>query len=52
MISENESRVFERLDSDCVVAVLVIDRVQDAGPVAEALLSGGVTAMARKMPSQ
>jgi 2-dehydro-3-deoxyphosphogluconate aldolase/(4S)-4-hydroxy-2-oxoglutarate aldolase len=45
MISENESQVFERLNSACVVAVLVIDRVQDAVPVAEALLSGGVTAM-------
>ena len=45
MISENESQVFERLNSACVVAVLVIDRVQDAAPVAEALLNGGVTAM-------
>jgi 2-dehydro-3-deoxyphosphogluconate aldolase/(4S)-4-hydroxy-2-oxoglutarate aldolase len=41
----NESEVFERLGGCGVVAVLVIDRVEDAVPVAEALLSGGVSAM-------
>jgi 2-dehydro-3-deoxyphosphogluconate aldolase/(4S)-4-hydroxy-2-oxoglutarate aldolase len=41
----NESQVFERLTAACVVAVLVIDRAEDAVPVAEALLSGGVTAI-------
>lgn len=41
----NESQVFDRLTSSCVVAVLVIDRVEDAVPLAEALLAGGVTAM-------
>ncbi|MDB6154041.1 MAG: 2-dehydro-3-deoxyphosphogluconate aldolase [Chthoniobacteraceae bacterium] len=41
----NESQVFERLTSACVVAVLVIDRAEDAVPVAEALLAGGVTAI-------
>jgi 2-dehydro-3-deoxyphosphogluconate aldolase/(4S)-4-hydroxy-2-oxoglutarate aldolase len=41
----NEAGVFERLRACGVVAVLVIDRVEDAVPVAEALLAGGVTAM-------
>lgn len=45
MSSNNETAVFERLASACVVAVLVIDRAEDAVPVAEALLAGGVTAM-------
>lgn len=41
----NESQIFARLNASCVVAVLVIDRAEDAVPVAEALLAGGVTAM-------
>jgi len=41
----NEPVVFTRLKAACVVAVLTIDRVEDAAPVAEALLAGGVTAM-------
>ena len=41
----NELEVFSRLNAACVVAVLVIDRAEDAVPVAEALLAGGVTAM-------
>lgn len=41
----NESEIFARLNASCVVAVLVIDRAEDAVPVAEALLAGGVTAM-------
>ena len=41
----NESEIFSRLNASCVVAVLVIDRAEDAVPVAEALLAGGVTAM-------
>jgi 2-dehydro-3-deoxyphosphogluconate aldolase/(4S)-4-hydroxy-2-oxoglutarate aldolase len=40
-----ESQVFERLESAFIVAVLVIDRAEDAVPVAEALLAGGITAM-------
>lgn len=45
MIFERESQVVEHIKSACVVAVLVIDRVQDAVPLAEALLGGGVKAM-------
>lgn len=41
----NESEIFSRLNASCVVAVLIIDRAEDAVPVAEALLAGGVTAM-------
>ena len=41
----NESEIFSRLNAACVVAVLIIDRAEDAVPVAEALLAGGVTAM-------
>lgn len=37
--------VFDKISSLGVVAVLVIDREDDAVPLAEALLSGGVTAM-------
>jgi 2-dehydro-3-deoxyphosphogluconate aldolase/(4S)-4-hydroxy-2-oxoglutarate aldolase len=40
-----KDEIFERLGVSGVVAVLVIDRVEDGVPVAEALLSGGVTAM-------
>src|SRR5438046_7666717 len=45
LLSMNESEVFTRLESACVIAVLIIDRVEDAVPVAEALLAGGVTAI-------
>lgn len=41
----NETETFNRLRSAFVVAVLIIDRAEDALPVAEALLAGGVTAM-------
>ena len=41
----NENDIFSRLQSACIVAVLVIDRAEDAAPVAEALLAGGVSAM-------
>lgn len=41
----NEDDIFSRLQSACIVAVLVIDRAEDAAPVAEALLAGGVSAM-------
>lgn len=40
-----EAQVFDRLESAGVVAVLMMDRVEDAAPVAEALLAGGVNAM-------
>jgi hypothetical protein len=39
MPSDSETQVFERLTSACVVAVLIIDRAEDAVPVAEALIS-------------
>lgn len=45
MFPTRESKIFERLSSACIVAVLIIDRAEDAGSVAEALLAGGVTAM-------
>ena len=41
----NEASIFQRLEQACVVAVLVMERAEDAVPVAEALLAGGVTAM-------
>jgi 2-dehydro-3-deoxyphosphogluconate aldolase/(4S)-4-hydroxy-2-oxoglutarate aldolase len=41
----NELEVFSRLQSAGVIAVLIIDRVEDAAPVAEALLAGGVVAI-------
>jgi len=41
----NESQVFDRLASACIVAVLILERAEDAVPVAEALLAGGVSAM-------
>lgn len=40
-----EQAVFSRLARSRIVAVLVIERVEDAEPLAEALLEGGVTAM-------
>lgn len=41
----NESTVFERLKRSAIVAVLILDRVEDGVPLAEALLEGGVDAM-------
>lgn len=40
-----EADVFGRLRKACIVAVLVLDRTEDALPVAEALQAGGVTAI-------
>lgn len=44
-MTEHEREVFDRLNGAGVVAVLVVDREEDGSPVAEALMSGGVTAM-------
>lgn len=41
----NETTVFERLKRSAIVAVLILDRVEDGVPLAEALLEGGVDAM-------
>jgi 2-dehydro-3-deoxyphosphogluconate aldolase / (4S)-4-hydroxy-2-oxoglutarate aldolase len=41
----SESSTFTALQHSAIVAVLMIDRVEDAVPVAEALLAGGVNAM-------
>ena len=41
----SNSHVFEKLESAGVLAVLVVDNVADAVPLAEALLAGGVNAM-------
>lgn len=41
----NETTVFERLRRSAIVAVLILDRVEDGVPLAEALLEGGVDAM-------
>ena len=40
-----ESEIFSSLQQSGIVAVLMIDRVEDAVPVAESLLAGGVNAM-------
>ncbi len=40
-----ESDLFASLQQHAIVAVLMIDRVEDAVPVAESLLAGGVQAM-------
>jgi 2-dehydro-3-deoxyphosphogluconate aldolase/(4S)-4-hydroxy-2-oxoglutarate aldolase len=40
-----EAEVFSRLESARIVAVLIIDRAEDAAPVAEALFTGGIRAM-------
>jgi 2-dehydro-3-deoxyphosphogluconate aldolase / (4S)-4-hydroxy-2-oxoglutarate aldolase len=45
MPNSSESLVFSALQKSCIVAVLIIDREDDAVPVAEALLRGGVDAM-------
>jgi 2-dehydro-3-deoxyphosphogluconate aldolase/(4S)-4-hydroxy-2-oxoglutarate aldolase len=44
-MKQTESQIFASLQQSCIVAVLMIDRVEDAVPVAEALLAGGVDAM-------
>ncbi len=44
-MNPKESAVFGALQKSAIVAVLMIDKVEDAIPVAEALLSGGVDAM-------
>ncbi len=41
----SEAEIFASLQQSAIVAVLMIDRVEDAVPVAEALLAGGVNAM-------
>jgi 2-dehydro-3-deoxyphosphogluconate aldolase/(4S)-4-hydroxy-2-oxoglutarate aldolase len=40
-----EQAVFARVSRACIVAVTVVDRPEDAVPLAEALMAGGVTAM-------
>lgn len=42
---DKECEVFSRLERCGIVAVLIIEKVDDAVPVAEALLAGGVEAM-------
>jgi len=44
-MSDKEQAVFSRLQRTGVCAVLIIEKVQHAVPVAEALLAGGVDAM-------
>ncbi|RYD34775.1 MAG: bifunctional 4-hydroxy-2-oxoglutarate aldolase/2-dehydro-3-deoxy-phosphogluconate aldolase [Verrucomicrobiaceae bacterium] len=44
-MNDNETAVFGRLQQSLIVAVLILDRVEDAVPVAEALLEGGVDVM-------
>lgn len=44
-MTERESDVFSSLERSAIIAVLIIERVEDAVPVAEALLEGGVNAM-------
>ena len=44
-MSETESIVFGKLQKSAIIAVLILDRVEDAVPLAEALLEGGVDAM-------
>jgi 2-dehydro-3-deoxyphosphogluconate aldolase / (4S)-4-hydroxy-2-oxoglutarate aldolase len=40
-----EVEVFSRLESARIIAVLIIDRAEDAVPVGEALFAGGIKAM-------
>jgi len=40
-----DSQLAGRIESSGVVAVLIIDRVEDAVPLAKSLLAGGITAM-------
>ena len=44
-MSEQETAVFEKLQKSAIIAVLILDRVEDGVPLAEALLAGGVDAM-------
>ncbi len=44
-MNDREQTVFSRLQQSAIVAVLIIEKVEDAMPVAEALLDGGVDAM-------
>lgn len=44
-MTDSEHAVFSRLERSAIVAVLIIEKVEDAVPVAEALLAGGVDAM-------
>ncbi|MDB6071863.1 MAG: eda [Verrucomicrobiales bacterium] len=44
-MSDQENSVFGELQKSAVIAVLILERVEDAVPVAEALLAGGVKAM-------
>jgi 2-dehydro-3-deoxyphosphogluconate aldolase/(4S)-4-hydroxy-2-oxoglutarate aldolase len=44
-MSEQEAIIFGKLQQSAVIAVLILDRVEDAVPLAEALLEGGVDAM-------
>ena len=44
-MSDKETTVFGRLRKSGIVAVLILDRVEDAVPLAEALLEGGIDAM-------
>lgn len=44
-MSELETTIFARLRKSAIIAVLILDRVEDAVPLAEALLEGGVDAM-------
>ncbi len=45
MQSQFPDAVLQRIEETAVIAVLVIDEVKDAVPVAEALLAGGIRAM-------
>lgn len=45
MSGMGEQEVFDRLSRACIVAVTVVDQPEDAVPLAEALMAGGVTAM-------
>ena len=44
-MTDQEKSVFSKLGRSGIIAVLIIDQVDDAVPVAEALLAGGVDAM-------
>jgi 2-dehydro-3-deoxyphosphogluconate aldolase/(4S)-4-hydroxy-2-oxoglutarate aldolase len=44
-MTDRETAVFANLERSAIVAVLIIERVDDAVPVAEALFAGGVDAM-------
>ena len=43
--SQFPEKILDRIEKCGVIAVLIIDKVEDAVPVAEALLSGGIEAM-------